>query len=80
MLANGKMVEANASKDTRGPVMYSEISDFLVDLSRNKPLWALFVVGTVFASSMALYSFWEVVLKALPKVRARSNRRGTINP
>ena len=44
--------------------MYGEISDFLKDLSAESPiLWALLVLGTIATLSLALYVFWELLLR-----------------
>ena len=46
--------------------MYESLSQFLRAFSAGYPLpWALLVMGVVACSSLALYLFWEVVLRLL---------------
>jgi hypothetical protein len=52
--------------------MYDSISDFLQELSSEKPaLWAPFVLAVVATLSLALYGFWEAALQLFRRLRRR---------
>jgi hypothetical protein len=46
--------------------MYDSLADFLRTFSTDQPLiWAFLVLAVVAATSLALYFFWELVLRLL---------------
>lgn len=56
--------------------MYDSISDFLQTLSAEKrTLWALFVLAVMASLSLALYGFWQAVLRLFAELRRRVSAR-----
>ena len=54
--------------------MYASISSFLQTLSADSPiLWAGFVVAVIAGTSLVLFLFWEVALKAISTGKDRSS-------
>lgn len=54
--------------------MYASITSFLQNLSTDSPiLWAGFVIGVVAGTSLVLFLFWEVALKAISTGKDRSS-------
>ena len=57
------------------PEMYHELIDFLRALSaEHRVLWALFTLGVVGGTSLALFGCWELVLRFLPLVVPTKNK------
>jgi hypothetical protein len=61
--------------------MYHPITDFLRTVSaEHRVLWALLTLGVVAGTSLALFGFWELVLRFLlrlvPPKRKRRDRTG----
>ena len=47
-----------------GCEMYEQLTEFLRNTSAGNPLvWALLIMAMVTITSLALYGFWEVVLR-----------------
>ena len=57
--------------------MYDSLTTFVRNLSADSPLlWALLVIGVVAVAALALYAFWEVVLRLVATHPFSSKRRG----
>jgi hypothetical protein len=56
--------------------MYDSIASFLKSFSTNFPLlWALLVMMVIAGTGLALYAFWELVLRWVPRVFGSSARK-----
>lgn len=73
------MILAHLGSGTSGwPEMYHTVTDFLSTFSaEHRVLWALLTLGVVGGTSLALFGFWELVLRFLlrlvpPKGKRRS--------
>lgn len=55
--------------------MYQALSEFLLELSRNRILWAACVIATMAVTAVVLYVFWDLVARgvALARPRGRSS-------
>ncbi len=55
--------------------MYQALSDFLLELSRHKILWAVCVIAAMAVTAVVLYVFWDLVGRgvALARPRGRSS-------
>ena len=62
--------------------MYETLTQFLKTFSAESPfLWALLVMATIAMAGLALYGFWEVVLRGIGMAvgggnHGNSNRQG----
>ncbi len=63
--------------------MYQAFTEFLLELSRNRILWAVCVIAAMATTAVVLYFFWDLVGRgvALARPRGRSpadnrSRRG----
>ncbi len=63
--------------------MYQAFTEFLLELSRNRILWAVCVIAAMAVTAVVLYFFWDLVGRgvALARPRGRSpadnrSRRG----
>jgi uncharacterized membrane protein len=58
--------------------MYHAITDFLRTVSaEHRVLWALLTLGVVAGTSLALFCFWELVLRfLLPILSPKKNSKG----
>lgn len=61
--------------------MYQAFTEFLLELSRNRILWAVCVIAAMATTAVVLYFFWDLVGRgvALARPRGRSpagNRSG----
>ena len=55
--------------------MYESLSQFLTTFSADSPfLWALLVMATIAAAGLALYGFWEIVLRCVGMAFGSGNR------
>ena len=54
--------------------MYQALSEFLLELSRHKILWAVCVIAAMAVTAVVLYFFWDLVARgvALARPRGRS--------
>ena len=58
--------------------MYESLSTFLRNLSAQSPLvWAVFVMAVVVGIGLALFAFWELLLRQLPAALKRLWRSRT---
>ena len=59
--------------------MYQALSEFLLELSRHKILWAVCVIAAMAITAVSLYVFWDLVARgvalARPRGRSPSDRR-----
>ena len=59
--------------------MYQALSEFLLELSRHKILWAVCVIATMAVTAVILYFFWDLVGRgvalARPRGRSQPNQR-----
>lgn len=59
--------------------MYQALSEFLLELSRQKILWAVCVIATMAVTAVILYFFWDLVGRgvalARPRGRSQSSQR-----
>lgn len=55
--------------------MYQAFSEFLLELSRHKILWAVCVIAAMAVTAVVLYFFWDLVGRgvALARPRGRSS-------
>ena len=55
--------------------MYQALSEFLLELSRHKILWAVCVIAAMAVTAVVLYFFWDLVARgvALARPRGRSS-------
>ena len=51
--------------------MYQALSEFLLELSRHKILWAVCVIFAMAFTAVALYVFWDLVARAVALARPR---------
>ena len=58
--------------------MYQALSEFLLELSRHKILWAVCVIAAMAVTAVLLYVFWDLVARgvALARPRGRSPADG----
>jgi hypothetical protein len=58
--------------------MYHAVTEFLRTVSdEHRVLWALLILGVVAGTSLALFGFWELVLRFLLRlVPPKKKRRG----
>lgn len=58
--------------------MYHAVTDFLRTVSaEHRVLWALLSLGVVAGTSLALFGFWELVLRfLLPVFSPKKNNKG----
>ena len=60
------------------PILYTGLNDFLRTFSAESPwLWALLVMAVMSVSSLLLYTFWEVVIKAFSNGKPRHGKEKT---
>ena len=54
--------------------MYEAFSEFLLELSRHRVLWAVCVIAAMAVTAVVLYFFWDLVARgvALARPRGRS--------
>ena len=57
--------------------MYEAFSEFLVRLSGNTVLWAVFVIAAMAVTAVALYIFWDLVGRGVSLVRPGGRHRNT---
>lgn len=59
--------------------MYQALSEFLLELSRHKILWAVCVIAAMAVTAVSLYVFWDLVARGIalarPRVRSPGDRR-----
>jgi hypothetical protein len=56
--------------------MYDSVASFLKTFSVNFPLlWTLLVMVVIAGTGLALYAFWELVLRWVPRVFNSSARK-----
>ncbi len=55
--------------------MYQALSEFLLELSRHRILWAVCVIAAMAVTAVTLYVFWDLVARgvALARPRGRSS-------
>lgn len=51
--------------------MYQALSEFLLELSRHKILWAVCVIAAMAITAVVLYFFWDLVARGVALVRPR---------
>jgi hypothetical protein len=57
--------------------MYHAVSDFLRTVSaEHRVLWVLLTLGVVAGTSLALFGFWELVLRFLSRFFPRKEKSG----
>ena len=55
--------------------MYHAVTEFLRTISaEHRVLWALLILGVVAGTSLALFGFWELVLRFLPRLAPREKK------
>ncbi len=59
--------------------MYQAFTEFLLELSRHRILWAVCVIAAMAITAVVLYFFWDLVGRgvalARPRGRPAANRR-----
>ena len=59
--------------------MYQAFTEFLLELSRNRILWAVCVIAAMAVTAVVLYFFWDLVGRgvglARPRGRSPANNR-----
>ena len=59
--------------------MYQVLSEFLLELSRHKILWAVCVIAAMAITAVTLYVLWDLVARgvalARPRGRSPADRR-----
>ena len=56
------------------------MNEFLTEFSTNYTfLWALFIIGTMAVSAIALHIFWSIVLKSIGSLRRSQVKRHEAN-
>ena len=59
--------------------MYQAFTEFLLELSRNRILWAVCVIAAMAVTAVVLYVFWDLVARgvalARPRGRSSANNR-----
>ena len=59
--------------------MYQALSEFLLELSRHRILWAVCVIAAMAVTAVTLYVFWDLVARgvalARPRGRSPADRR-----
>lgn len=56
------------------------MNEFLTELSTNYTfLWALFIIGTMAISAIALHIFWSIVLRSIGTLRKSPVKRHEAN-
>ena len=51
--------------------MYEAFSEFLLELSRHRILWAVCVIAAMAVTAVALYFFWDLVARGVALARPR---------
>ena len=51
--------------------MYQALSEFLLELSRHRILWAVCVIAAMAVTAVTLYVFWDLVARGVALVRPR---------
>ncbi len=51
--------------------MYQALSEFLLELSRHRILWAVCVIAAMAVTAVTLYVFWDLVARGVGLVRPR---------
>ena len=56
------------------------MNEFLTELSTDYTfLWALFIIGTMAVSAIALHIFWSIVLRSIGSLRRSQVKRHEAN-
>ena len=56
------------------------MNEFLTEFSTNYTfLWALFIIGTMAVSAIALHIFWSVLLRSIARLRICQVKRHEAN-
>ncbi len=51
--------------------MYQALSEFLLELSRHRILWAVCVIAAMAVTAVTLYVFWDLVARGVALARPR---------
>ena len=51
--------------------MYQAFTEFLLELSRNRILWAVCVIAAMATTAVVLYFFWDLVGRGVALARPR---------
>ena len=51
--------------------MYEALSEFLLELSRHRILWAVCVIAAMALTAVVLYFFWDLVARGVALARPR---------
>ncbi len=51
--------------------MYQALSEFLLELSRHRVLWAVCVIAAMAVTAVSLYVFWDLVARGVALARPR---------